>query len=169
LDVLGDGPGPFLSSGWLTDFERYSVSFSDILSGGVPRDGIPPIDNPEFGFAKNEPSYMRDDEPVIALEIDGQAKAYPLLIMTRHEIVNDTLAGVPVAVTYCPLCNSAIVFDRRVSKQVLDFGVSGLLRNSDLIMWDRQTQSWWQQLEGEAIVGEYTGTQLELIPAQLVA
>ena len=89
--------------------------------------------------------------------------------MTRHEIVNDELAGVPVTVTYCPLCNSALVFDRRVGSRVLDFGVSGNLRNSDLIMWDRQTESWWQQLEGEAIVGDYTGTQLEFIPVPVVS
>ena len=169
MDLIGDDLHPRIKGGWKTDFSNHSVPFNEIFSGGVPRDGIPPIDNPEFASLIREPSYMRDDEPVIALEIDGKAKAYPLLIMTRHEIVNDELAGIPVTVTYCPLCNSAIVFDRRVGSRVLDFGVSGNLRNSDLIMWDRQTESWWQQLEGEAIVGDYTGTQLEFIPAPVVS
>lgn len=112
---------------------------------------------------------MRDEEPVIAIEIDGQAKACPLLIMTRQEIVNDELSGIPVTVTYCPLCNSSLVFDRWIGGQELDFGVSGNLRNSDLIMWDRQTESWCQQLKGEAIVQEYAGTKLEFIPAPVVS
>ena len=90
-------------------------------------------------------------------------------ILTWHEITNDEIAGVPVSVTFCPLCNSAVVFDRRLDGRILDFGVSGNLRNSDLIMWDRQTQSWWQQLTGEAIVGELAGKQLKFIPAPIVS
>jgi hypothetical protein len=108
-------------------------------------------------------------QPVIALAVGGKAKAYPLAILTRHEIANDEIAGVPVAVTFCPLCNAAVVFKRSVNGEVLRFGVTGNLRNSDLIMWDNKTLSWWQQFTGEAIVGDLTGTQLELIPAQLVA
>ena len=86
-----------------------------------------------------------------------------------HEIVNDTLGGVPISVTYCPLCNSAIVFDRRIGDTVYDFGVSGKLRNSDLVMWDRQTESWWQQFTGEGIVGAMTGTQLTMLPVRTEA
>ncbi len=112
---------------------------------------------------------MQDDDPVIALEIDGDARAYPLAILIQHEIVNDEVGGVPVTVTYCPLCNSAIVFDRRVDGRVLDFGTSGMVRHSDLVMWDRQTESWWQQITGEAIVGELTGSRLEFIPAPVVS
>ena len=117
----------------------------------------------------DSPDYMNDDEPVISLEINGEAKAYPLGILIMHEIVNDGLGGVPVTVSYCPLCNTAIVFDRRVNGQVLDFGTTGFLRKGDLIMWDRQTESWWQQITGEAIVGELTGTKLKFIPAPVVS
>ena len=154
---------------WETDFSKRSVPYSEIFSGGVPRDGIPPIDDPKFVTVEEADDWLEEKEPVIALEIDGAAKAYPLQILTWHEIVNDTLAGVPVAATFCPLCNSAIAFDRRLDGEVYDFGVSGNLRNSDLIMWDRQTQSWWQQLTGEAIVGELTGARLAILPAALVA
>ena len=112
---------------------------------------------------------MEDADPVIALEIEGESKAYPLDILQGHEIVNDELSGVPVSVTYCPLCNTAIVFERDLDGLILDFGVSGMLRNSDLIMWDRQTESWWQQITGEAIVGELDGARLQFIPAPVVS
>jgi hypothetical protein len=105
---------------------------------------------------------------VIALEINGDARAYPLAILTWHEIANDVVGGVPVAVTFCPLCNSAIVFDRRVGDETLRFGVSGLLRNSDMVMWDDRTQSFWQQFTGEGIVGAYTGVELEIIPSLVI-
>ena len=136
--VLLDDPVPGrLTYGWETNFDLHSVPYTEILPGGPPRDGIPPIDSPVFFIANNAPDYMRAQEPVIALEIDGEAKAYPLAMLIRHEIVNDVLAGIPVAVTYCPLCNTALVFDRRVGERVLDFGTSGNLRKSDLVMWDR--------------------------------
>ena len=154
---------------WETNFSKRNVPYNEIFSGGVPRDGIPPIDDPRFVSVEDADEWLEEKEPVIALEIEGEAKAYPLQILTWHEIANDTLAGVPVSVTFCPLCNSAIVFDRRVDGEVYDFGVSGNLRNSDLIMWDRQTQSWWQQLTGEAIVGQLTGAQLDILPATLTA
>ena len=156
-------------AGWKTDFSRRSVPYTEIFSGGVPRDGIPPIDNPKFVPVGDADGWLEDQEPVISFEQDGEAKAYPLQILTYHEIVNDTVAGVPVAATFCPLCNSAIVFERRLDGVVYDFGVSGNLRNSDLIMWDRQTESWWQQLTGEAIVGELTGKRLPILPATIVA
>lgn len=151
-----------------TDFCQTSVPFDEIISGGPPPDGIPPIDNPQFESIEAANEWLQPQSPVIALEMDGEARAYPLAIMTRHEIVNDEIAGQPVAVTFCPLCNSAIVFDRTVDGQTLRMGVSGYLRNSDLIMWDDQTQSWWQQFTGEAIVGEYTGTTLDVLPSQVV-
>ena len=157
------------TGGWETDFSKRSVPYNEIFSGGVPRDGIPPIDDPKFVSVEDADKWLEEKEPVIALEIDGDARAYPLQILTWHEIVNDTVAGVPVTATFCPLCNSAIVFDRRLDGVVYDFGVSGNLRNSDLIMWDRQTQSWWQQLTGEAIVGQLTGAQLAILPATIVA
>ncbi|MFN2467973.1 MAG: DUF3179 domain-containing protein, partial [Gaiellaceae bacterium] len=108
-------------------------------------------------------------EPVIALTVAGETRAYPIQILTWHEIVNDEIGGVPVAVTFCPLCNTAIVFDRRVEGRTLDFGTTGKLRNSDLVMYDRQTESWWQQFGGKALAGRYTGTELRQLPARIVA
>ena len=155
--------------GWTTDFSLHSVPYSESISGGPPRDGIPPIDNPKFTTFEDADTWLGGQEPVIALELNGDARACPLQILTWHEIVNDVVGGVPVAVTFCPLCNSAIVFDRRLDGVIYDFGTSGKLRNSDLIMWDRQTESWWQQFIGEAIVGEFTGKQLTFIPASIIS
>jgi hypothetical protein len=154
----------------LTDWQTRSVDFDEIMSGGPPRDGIPPIDVPLFQSI--EETDIPGTEPVISLEINDDARAYPLRIMTWHEIANDEVGGVPVSVTYCPLCNSGIVFDRRVEgpegeEMVLDFGTTGRLRNSDLVMYDRQTESWWQQFLGEAIIGSMTGTVLDVVPARL--
>ncbi len=157
------------ASGAETNFCLHSVDYGEIISGGPPPDGIPPIDNPNFDPLAVGDEWLEDVQPVIALEIDGDARAYPLAILTRHEIVNDEVGGMPVAVTFCPLCNAGLVFDRTVDGEVLRFGVSGNLRNSDLIMWDNKTLSWWQQFTGEAIVGEKTGTQLEFVPAQMVS
>jgi len=147
------------------DFLKHSVPFSEIFSGGPSRDGIPSIDNPKF--AKASELNIIDTEPVIGLEINGQYKAYPIRVLMWHEIANDTLGGVPITVTYCPLCNSAIVFDRRVNGTVLDFGTTGRLRLSDLVMYDRQTETFFQQALGEGIIGTLTGTRLEMIPARL--
>ena len=152
-----------------TDFTKHAVPLGEIFSGGVPRDGIPPIDRPRFAAIAEVQKLYTGTEPVISVEINGEAKAYPLGILMTHEIVNDTLGGVPISVTYCPLCNSAIVFDRRIGDKVYDFGVSGKLRNSDLVMWDRQTESWWQQFTGEGIVGEMTGTELTMLPVRVEA
>ena len=149
-----------------TDFSQTSVGFDEILSGGPPKDGIPSIDNPQF-VPIGESNDLAPTEPVVGLSIDGDARAYPLRILTWHEIVNDTVGGLPVAVTYCPLCNSAIVFERTVEGEVTEFGTTGKLRNSDLVMYDRQTESWWQQFLGEAIVGERTGIRLDMVPARL--
>ena len=159
----------FFTRGWKTDFRLHSVPFEEIFSGGPGRDGIPPIDNPKFTSISGGNAWLGAKEPVIFLEINGEAKAFPLQILTWHEIVNDVVGGVPVTVIFCPLCNSAIVFDRRLGGEVLDFGVSGNLRNSDLIMWDRQTESWWQQFTGEAIVGQLTGTRLTLVPSSIIS
>ncbi len=157
------------NANWKTNFARHSVPFDEIMSGGVGRDGIPSIDAPEFIGNTEAQEWLADNEPVIALEIDGDARAYPLQILTWHEIVNDTVGDVPVAVTFCPLCNSAIVFDRRVAGEVYKFGVSGLLRNSDLVMYDRTSESLWQQFTGEAIIGDLTGTQLTFLPSSLIS
>lgn len=157
------------AGGLVTNFCRRSVDYAEILSGGPPPDGIPPLDNPQFDTIAQGNEWLADVQPVIALAVGDEARAYPLAILTRHEIANDEIAGVPVAVTFCPLCNAGIVFKRELDGQTLRFGVSGNLRNSDLIMWDNQTLSWWQQFTGQAIVGDLTGAQLEMIPAPMVA
>ena len=152
-----------------TDFSKKSVDLGEIRSGGPGKDGIPAIDAPRFVPTKEAVAEKRyvGNEPVIGLEINGDIRAYPLQILIWQEIVNDTVGGVPVSVTYCPLCNSAIVFDRRIGGQVLDFGTTGNLRKSDMVMYDRQTESWWQQFLGEAIVGKMTGTRLKALPARV--
>jgi hypothetical protein len=157
-----------VTQGWNTNWALHRIDYEKVLSGGPPRDGIPSIDHPQFVNQDEAQTWLADNEPVIALEIDRDARAYPLQILTWHEIVNDTVGGLPVSVTFCPLCNSALVFERTVGGEVLEFGTSGLLRNSDLIMYDRTTESLWQQFTGEAIVGDLVGTQLTLVPAQLI-
>ncbi|MGI9521057.1 MAG: DUF3179 domain-containing protein [Hyphomicrobiaceae bacterium] len=160
-------PDRWKMEGWAnTDFTKTSVDFGEILSGGPPKDGIPSIDTPKFRRVADETS-TADQAPVVGLTINGEARAYPLSVLMWHEIVNDTVGGRPVTVTYCPLCNAAIVFDRGLNGQLLDFGTTGKLRNSDLIMYDRQTQTWWQQFTGEAIVGALLGRELEIVPSRL--
>ena len=141
---------------------------NELLSGGPPPDGIPAIDEPKFVRASTA-TFLEDDEPVLAIEVDGEARAYPIQIMTWHEIVNDTIAGRPVTVSYCPLCNSAIAYDRKLGERILDFGTSGKLYQSALVMYDRQTESLWSHFTGQAVIGTLTGAQLELIPMSTVA
>jgi hypothetical protein len=148
-----------------TDFTRHSVDLDEIVSGGPPKDGIPSIDDPRF--VPVTAADLPANEPVIGLVLAGDARAYPLRILLWHEIVNDVVGGVPVAITFCPLCNTGIVFDRRLGDRVLEFGTTGKLRHSDLVMYDRTTESWWQQFLGEAIVGELTGERLAMLPARL--
>lgn len=159
----------FSTRGWQTDFTRCSVSLRDFQSGGPARDGIPPIDQPKFESVSQANAWLRPTEPVIFLDLPGDARAYPLQILIWHEIVNDWVSGLPVSVTFCPLCNTAITFDRQLEGYVLDFGTTGNLRLSDLVMWDRQTESWWQQATGEAVVGELTGKRLAMLPASTVS
>ena len=149
-----------------TDFTKTSVAFDEIFSGGPPKDGIPSIDAPKF-VAIAEAEGLADTEPVVGLAIGDDARAYPIRILIWHEIVNDVVGGVPVAVTFCPLCNAAVVFDRRLDGQVLEFGTTGKLRYSDLVMYDRQSESWWQQFTGEAIVGSMQGKKLTFVPSRL--
>ncbi len=156
------------SDGWATDFSSHEVPLDEFLSGGPGKGGIPAIDDPEFAEIPSI-DWLEDQEPVIMLGVDDEWRAYPIQILIWHEIVNDTIAGVPVTVTFCPLCHTAIAFDRTVDGQVLDFAVSGNLRHSDLVMYDRQTESWWQQATGRGIVGEFSGTALEFLPSQLVS
>mgnify|MGYP001820455158 CR=1 FL=1 len=131
-----------------------TIDLSVLRSGGPPPDGIPSIDVPKFHRASTV-DYLGDDDPVIALEIDGDARAYPLEILIWHELVNDTVGGVPVSVAYCPLCNSVTVYEREIDGRVLDFGVSGLLYNSSLVMYDRQTETLWSHFTGEPLHGAH--------------
>ena len=156
------------TAGWQTDFAKSLIELDDVVSGGVPRDGIPPIDNPRFQPVESV-FHLSANSPLVALHIAGDARAYPLEVLTRHEIVNDVVGGIPIAVTFCPLCNSALVYDRRVDGETLRFGVTGNLLNSDLIMWDDATESWWQQLTGYAIAGEYSGRRLAFVTSQMIS
>jgi hypothetical protein len=158
-----------LSADWKTNWNKHNVPFEEFLSGGPPRDGIPSIDEPEFISIQKAQSWLKESEPVIILELNRTARAYPLQILMWHEIVNDSIDGEPVMITFCPLCNAAIAFDRRINGQVYEFGTSGLLRNSDLVMYDRTTESLWQQFTGEAIVGDMTGNLLMQLPSSIVS
>ena len=163
--VAQTAPGPWRLEWPNTDFTRHSVDLSEIMSGGPPRDGIPSIDDPVFVPVGD--TTLTPTAPVLSLEIAGDARAYPLEILIWHEIVNDDIGGLPVAVTYCPLCNSGVVFHRVIDGQPVEFGTTGKLRHSDMVMYDRLTESWWQQFLGEAIVGELTGTVLDVLPSRL--
>ncbi|UZD92379.1 DUF3179 domain-containing protein [Cognatishimia activa] len=147
-----------------TDFTNTSVEWIEVMSDGPPKDGIPALSDPTFLNVADE-SRIDPLEPVITVELEGEIpRAYPIRYLTWHEIVNDVVGDVPVAVTFCPLCNSGITFDRRTPVGTLTFGVSGKLRNSDMIMYDRETQSWWQQAIGQGIVGELNGVELTTLP-----
>ena len=149
-----------------TDFSRHSVAYDEIVSGGPSKDGIPAIDRPSFSPVSKAKD-LAPNEPVISVQIGGEARAYPLRVMIWHEIDNDTVGGMPIAVTWCPLCNSSVVFDRRVAGRTLSFGTTGKLRNSDLVMYDRETESWWQQFGGDCIVGTLVGAELKYLPARV--
>ncbi len=153
------------------DTERFPTSLiprDRIVSGGPPPDGIPSIDDPVFQPV-GEVDWIADAEPVLALRVGDQVRAYPVQIMLWHEIVNDTISGVPVAVTYCPLCNSAVAFERRVDGRLLEFGTSGALYQSAMVMYDRQTESLWTHFDGRAVVGDLVGAELDLLPVSTVS
>ena len=170
-DPFAGGPTPsFRTDGWKTNFCLHSVPYDEIFSGGPPRDGIPPLDSPGFETVESAENWLEDSEPVILLDHNEDVRAYPLQILIWHEIVNDKVGGDPVVVTFCPLCNTALIFLRpEIDGELLTFGTSGNLRYSDLVMWDRQTESWWQQFSGEAIVGDLTGMELVSLPAAIIS
>ncbi len=169
LAAVAQAPPDVNPREWRTDFSRRTVALAEIVSGGPPKDGIPAIDRPQFESVAGAAVWLHDREPVVVVEIGEDARAYPLQILIWHEIVNDEVGGTPVAVTFCPLCNTALAFDRRLDGHVLDFGATGRLRHSDLVMYDRQTESWWQQATGEGIVGTYAGQRLRFIAAPLTS
>ena len=160
-----------VTSRWTTDWSRRTIELEELLIGILspdPRDVIRPLDGPPYETVDQAAEWLEDRELGILFEIQGVTRFYPLRILTAHEVVNDEVNGFPYVVTYCPLCNTAVAFPREVDGRVLRFGVSGLLRNSDLVMWDDLTTSLWQQTTGEGIVGDFAGTQLEFIPTALV-
>ena len=150
----------------LTNYSLRSIPFNEIVSDGAVRDSIPPIDDPQYVPAADATD-VGDLEPVLSFGINGDFRAYPIRILLWHEIVNDIIGGVPVLVSYCPLCNSGVVFDRRLDDNVLEFGNTGRIRHFDMVMYDKQTESWWQQFLGEAVIGDLTGQRLTAIPARL--
>ena len=166
VPASAEGPADWVAEFPLTDFSIRSIDFGEIDFDGARRDTITPVRIPQF-IQVSDTETVGVFEPVLSVIIDGDARAYPLAILLWHEIVNDVGGGVPILVSYCPLCNSGVVFDRRVNGEVLEFGNTGRLRNFDMVMYDKATESWWQQFLGEALIGALTGTRMDLIPARL--
>ena len=158
-----------LTRSWNTNWNLRTISTADLLSGGPPRDGIPSIDDPQFVTPEEAEEWLAGNEPVIAVEFNGDARAYPLQILTWHEIVNDTVGDMPIIITFCPLCNSAIVFERVLDGEPVEFGTSCLLRNSDLVMYDRRSETLWQQFTGEGLIGDKAGEQLTFLPSAIIS
>jgi hypothetical protein len=166
IDTAGLPSGPSALDNKFDDaFPEPLIEPRDVVSGGPPPDGIPPIDDPQFISVEHADAWLNDVEPVLVVEIDGDVRAYPIQIMMWHEIVNDTVGGVPLAVTYCPLCNSAVSFERVVRGVETTFGTSGSLYNANLVMYDRATESLWNQLDGRAVIGVLTGDVLNQVPS----
>jgi hypothetical protein len=140
-----------------------SVALEDLHQGCPARDCIPSIDSPKY-VAAAEATHLAEDDRVIAISLNGDKRAYPARILDRHEIVNDTIGGKPVAVTWCPLCGSAVGIEREVDGEVTEFGVSGVLYNSDLVFYDRASNTLWDQIEAKGIVGPRTDETLTLVP-----
>jgi len=171
--TIGLLPEEVISNSWeqefSTDFNVHSVPYSQILSGGPRKDGIPAVDDPKFVSVTEADEWLKPVEPIVFVQVGEETRAYPIQILMWHEIVNDTVNDLPLTVTFCPLCNTAIAFQRMIDDRILDFGTTGRLRYSNLIMYDRQTETWWQQANGEAIAGELTGKLLDFYPATIIA
>lgn len=149
-----------------TDFSQRSISLGEIFTGLPRRDTIAPIYLPTFAPARAV-GYIGRLEPVLSISVNGEHRAYPLRILLFRELVNDIVGGVPILVTYCPLCNSGVVYDRRLDGQTLTFGNAGRLRLMDMVIFDHESESWWQQFLGEAIVGKRTGQRLTPVPSRV--
>lgn len=172
-EFQGQSPPGAAAAEFSTDFSRATISYDQVMSGGPPKDGIPAIDEPSFVSTDDADEWIAADESVMVVTAgSGEAREthiYPVQILMWHEIVNDTVGGRPVTVTYCPLCNTGIAFDRRFDGRTLDFGTTGRLRYSNLIMYDRQTETWWQQATGRGVAGDYAGGKLEMVPMLTVS
>lgn len=163
------GPTAAAQDVWRTDFSRHIVPLTEIVSGGPAKDGIPAIDRPQFVTVRQAGQWLHQREPVLVVQYGGITRVYPLRILLWHEIVNDRIADLPITVTFCPLCNTAIAFHRQHGGRILDFGTTGRVRHSDLVMYDRQTETWWQQITGEGLVGKFAGDTLRVIPSAMVS
>ena len=148
------------------DLSDALINPDEILSGGPPRDGIPAINHPRFVKAP-QADFLKAEDRVYGIQYNGVVKAYPIKILNWHEIVNDWFGNDPLVITYCPLCGSGITFSRGIAGEMREFGVSGLLYNSDVLLYDKQTESLWSQIMGKAISGPLKGTLLEPIPMTL--
>ncbi len=169
VELLPYTPPPFETYNWDTDFGKRIVEWNEIRSGGPPKDGIASIDDPIFESVEAAAEWLSERDPVIMFEHNDDVRGYPLAILIWHEIVNDEVGGMPVAVTFCPLCNASIVFNATIDGVTHEFGTTGRLRNSDLVMYDRVTESWWQQFTGQALIGEYAGRQLDFLASQVIS
>ena len=152
----------------LQDGTRYIIHPDELLSGGVPKDGIPSIDNPKFIEVENAGKWLPDDELGLGIVYRGEKRFYPFRILVSHEIVNDNILGDPILVSYCPLCFTGLAFHREIGGEAVEFGVSGKLLNSELVMYDRKTDSYWPQTLGKAVIGPLTGTKLKKLPTDTV-
>ncbi len=148
------------------DVENSIVPKNEIFSGGPPKDGIPAILKPKFESPKDS-GWLKDDDLVTGVSINGETRAYPLRILVWHEAVNDTVGAQPILVSYCPLCGSTLVFSRNIDDDTFSFGISGLLYQSDVLFYDHKTESLWSQLEMKSIAGKMVGTRLEVLPSTL--
>lgn len=156
----------FKNRGLETNTALSSIDLSEVLNGGPGKDGIPAINAPKFQNISE--TQLDEDVLGIFVNINNDQRFYPYTILVWHEIVNDSVGGQEIAVTFCPLCGTAIVYDRNLKKETLEFGVSGLLWQSNLLMYDSATESLWSQAIGKAVVGDYTGTELERINMQRI-
>ena len=156
------GGDAFAKNGF--DLSEASIPAGEILQGGPPRDGIPSIDNPKF--VGGDKAQLADDDLILGLAVNNDARAYPIRILNWHEVVNDDFGGLPTAITYCPLCGSGVAFVAQQGGKRMQFGVSGLLYNSDVLLYDRQTESLWSQLLRRAVSGEFVGATLASLPIQ---
>ncbi len=168
-DGLPKGPSALRGDRFDPAFPEPLIDPLNIIPGGPPPDGIPPIDDPQFVTVAEADEWLSDTEPILVVDIDGDARAYPVQILIWHEIVNDTVGGVPLTITYCPLCNSAITFVRTIRGVETTFGTSGSLYLANLVMYDRATETLWNQLDGQAVVGLLTGEKLEQIPGPMLS
>ena len=165
--------GSLLGGEFNINEEKFSVDPSKLVGGGPPKDGIPSIDDPKFESAQKAWDWLKSDDMIFGVVNKGEARAYPQRIMVWHEIVNDTIQGDPILVTYCPLCQTAIAFERKIDGVPTEFGISGKLYNSNLVMYSRtndkiSTESLWTQAGGEAIVGDFTGKKLKKVILDVV-